>query len=331
MLKRKGFLKFEKKHIPKGQLKRLYITKKLSIKQISSILGLGISTIHRKLHRYGIKVRPIGKKRVDIDFPKLHSLKEKGFSVGKIAQYFDCNQYTIRKRMDEFGIKYRTKGEAITGYPKKNFSGNLLEAAYLVGFSAGDLSIKKQGELVYVKASTTKVEQIDLFKELFGKYTHIRTSKKDKQGAVRIYCYLNDSFKFLLVEKDFIPKWIYNNTNNLSAFAAGYIDAEGSFGINQGRARFKVDSYDKIILNQMHRWLIKEKINSKLRLIGKKGKMRPEGYSFNNNLWRLNVNNAQDLLKFINIIKPFIKHKKRIKDINTVLDNIKTRRQKGTI
>lgn len=173
MLKRKGFLKFEKKHIPKEQLRRLYTTKKLSIKQISSMLSLGVSTIHRKLHRYGIKVRPLGKKRVDITFPKLRLLKEKGFSVNKIAQYFNCNQYTIRRRMDEFGIKYRTKGEAITDYPKKNFSGNLLEAAYLIGFSAGDLSIKKQGELIYVRVSTTRPEQINLFKKLFSKYTYV--------------------------------------------------------------------------------------------------------------------------------------------------------------
>lgn len=331
MLKRKGFLKFEKKHIPKEQLRRLYTTKKLSIKQTSSILGMGVSTIHRKLHRYGIKVRPIGKKRVDITFSKLHFLKEKGFSVNKIAQHFNCNQYTIRKRMDKFGIKYRTKREAITGYPKKNFSGNLLEAAYLIGFGLGDLSIKRQGELIYVRVSTTRMEQIDLFKKLFSKYTYVQTSKKDKQGAVRLYCYLDDSFNFLLVKKDRVPKWIHNNTNNLSAFTAGYIDAEGSFGINQGRARFKVDSYDKNILHHIHRWLVGEKINSKLRLIAEKGEERPEGYSFNNDLWRLNVNEAHSLLKFINIIKPFMDHRKRIKDVNTALDNIKIRKQKGTI
>lgn len=133
------------------------------------------------------------------------------------------------------------------------------------------------------------------------------------------------------MKKDHIPKWIRNNANNLSAFAAGYIDAEGNFGINQGRARFSVGSYDKNILHRIHRWLTEEKINSKLRLIGKKGEERPEGYRFNNDLWRLNVNEAQSLLKFINIIKLFINHRKRIEDINAVLNNIKIRKQKGTI
>lgn len=328
---RKGFLKFEKRHIPKTLLRKLYITMKLSIKQIAFLLGLNVATVHRKLHRYGIKTQPIGKKRVDITRSKLLRLKQKNFSVNKIAQHFNCNQYTIRRRMDEYKIKYRVKGNSITHYPKKNFSGNLSEGAYLIGFGLGDLSIKKKGELIHVEMSTTKVEQIKLFKELFSKYTYIRTAKKDKQGAIKLDCYLNDSFDFLLLKKDHVPSWIFDNDTCLAAFAGGYIDAEGSFGINQGRARFKIDSYDKNILHQIHRWLIGEKINSKLRLIGSKGQLRPEGYYFNNDLWRINVNEAQSLIKFINITKPFINHTKRIKDINIVLDNIKVREQNGTI
>lgn len=327
----KHFLKFEKKHILKGQLIELYKIKKLSIKQISSILGLGVSTVHRKLHRYNIKVRPTGKKRIDITFSKTHRLMKKNLTLKEIAQYFNCNPYTIRKRMDEYGIKYREKGQSITHYPKKNFDGDPEEAAYLVGFSLGDLAVKMEGELIYVKMSTTKGAQIKLFKKLFKKYTYVRKSKRDRQNAVKLDCYLNNSFNFLLVKKDNTPDWISRNSSNFSAFVAGYIDAEGSFGINQGRARFKMDSYDKNILHQIHWWLIKKKINSKLRLIGKEGQLRPDESHFNDDLWRLNINEAQNLIKFINIINPFISHRKRIKDINIVLDNIKARKQKGTI
>lgn len=330
MSTKKAFFKFEKKHIPKEQLKELYEIKRLSIKQIASILGFGVSTVHRKLHRYGIKVRPIGKKRVDITLSKLRLLMKKNLTIGEIAQRFDCNWYTIKRKMDDYSIKYRQKANQITHYFKKNFSGNLTEAAYLIGFGLGDLAIKKAGELIYVKLSTTKSEQIRLFKKLFNKYTYIRISRPDKMGAIKLDCYLNNSFDFLLAEKDRIPKWIHNNNYSV-AFVGGYIDAEGSFGINQKKARFKVDSYDKNILHQIHRWLIKKKIRSKIRLIGKKGEWRPMGCYFNNDLWRLNVNEAWSILKFINIIKPFVSHEKRIKDINVVLDNIKVRHQKGTI
>lgn len=328
---RKGFLKFEKKHIPKERLRRLYEVKKLSIKQVSCILGLDVSTVHRKLHRYSIKIRPVGKKRVDITLPKLHSLTKENLTIKEIAQHFNCNWYTIKRKMNDYSIKYRRKGNPITHYSKNNFSGNLLEAAYLIGFGLGDLAIKKTGDLVYVKLSTTRPEQIRLFKKLFNKYTYVRMSKPDKLNAVKLDCYLNDSFNFLLRKKDSIPNWICRNNGYLVAFAAGYIDAEGSFGINQRRARFKVDSYDKNILHQIHWWLNKKKIRSKLRLISKKGEWRPEGYHFNNDLWRLNVNGAWSIIKFINIIKPFVSHEKRIKDINMVLDNIKVRQRKGTI
>lgn len=301
------------------------------MKQIASILGFGVPTVHRKLHRYNIKTRPVGKKRIDITRSKLLLLKEKGFSVKEIAQHFNCNQYTIRRKMDEYNISYRIKGESITHYTKKNFSVNLFEAAYLIGFRLGDLAVRKEGNLIHVKMSTTRQEQVELFQKLFDQYTYVRMSKPDKLNAVKLDCYFNDSFNFFLRKKDSIPNWICRNNGYLTAFAAGYIDAEGSFGIYQGRARFKIDSYDKNILHRIHYWFTKKMINSKLRLIGRKGQLRPEGYHFNNDLWRLNVNEAQSLIKFINIIKPFVKHRKRFKDINRCLVNIKTRKQRGTI
>ena len=112
---------------------------------------------------------------------------------------------------------------------------------------------------------------------------------------------------------------------------AGYIDAEGSFTINQGRAGFKVDSYDKNVLKKIHCWLNKNRVRSKYHKIGRKGELRSAGYCFNKDLWRLNVNEANNLYRFINFIKPFISHKKRLKDINVCSRNILKRRRLGTI
>lgn len=331
MSNKKGFLKFEKKHIPKEQLRELYITKKLSIKQISFILGLGVSTIHRKLHLYSIKARPIGKKRIDIIPPKLLFLKEKDFSINEIAQHFNCNPYTIRRKMDECGIKYRIKGNSITHYPKKNFSRNLPEAAYLIGFRLGDLGVDKKGGLIHIQVSTTKMAQIKLFKKLFSKYTYVRTAKENKRGAVKLDCYLNNSFDFLLAKKDCIPNWICSN-NYLAAFAAGYIDAEGSFTINQNKGRFQMASYDKNILYQLYCWLNSlDGVSPKILLIGKKGQKRSDGTRFREELWRLNINEASSLLKFIEIITPHVKHLKRKKDIEKAKKNILFRKKRRTI
>ena len=68
-----------------------------------------------------------------------------------------------------------------------------------------------------------------------------------------------------------------------------------------------------------------------IKLLGRKGQLRTDGYYFNSNLWRLNINGGRSLFKFINIIKPFVKHGKRRKDMMMALDNIKNRKNKGTI
>ncbi|MDP1539010.1 MAG: hypothetical protein Q8M00_03235 [bacterium] len=332
MSAKKSFLKFEKKHIPRRQLINLYEKRHLSIKETSSILDIAVSTIHRKLHRYGIEVRPIGKKRNDITLLKLHPLMEKNLTIKEIAQHFNCNWYTIKRKMDECSVRYRQKDNSITHYPKKNFSGNLLEAAYLIGFRLGDLTAKKEGNLIYVKMSTTKQEQIDLFKELFGKYTYIRIGKPDSLNAVRLNCYLNDSFDFLLVKKDCIPSWIYNNSKYMPAFAGGYIDAEGSFIINQKRGRFQMASYDRNILQKLYKWLVALKeISPRILLVAKKGQARSDLVEFKKDLWRLNVNEAFSLLRFIKIVTPYMRHLKRIRDMEEVRRNILFRKRQKTI
>lgn len=332
MLNRNGFLKFEKKHILKEELRKLYIEEKLSMKQIASILGFNISTIHRKLHRYSIKIRPVGKKRIDITLPKLLSLTKKNLTIKEIAQHFNCNWYTIKRKMDGCSIRYRQKGNSITHYPKKNFSGDLLEAAYLIGFRLGDLAVKEEGNLIYVKMSTTKQEQIKLFRELFGKYTYVRISKPDSLDAVKLDCYLNNSFDFLLVEKDCIPSWIYDSGKYMPAFASGYIDAEGSFIINQKRGRFQMASYDRNILQKLYKWLVAFKeISPRILLIAKKGQVRSNLVEFKKDLWRLNINEAFSLLCFIKIVAPYMRHLKRIRDMEEVRRNILFRKEQKTI
>ena len=51
----------------------------------------------------------------------------------------------------------------------------------------------------------------------------------------------------------------------------------------------------------------------------------------NKDVYRVNVNGANDLLKFIGIIKPFLKHGKRVNDMEKVIENIKRRKLKRTI
>jgi hypothetical protein len=59
-----------------------------------------------------------------------------------------------------------------------------------------------------------------------------------------------------------------------SAFAAGYIDAEGSFGVYEGRARFKVDSYDEAVHVWLHDWLDAIGIRHRSKIVARRGQPR---------------------------------------------------------
>jgi len=276
----------------------------------------------------------MGKRKILLpkkDLYNLYWIRNKSpYFIGKI---YNCSFSTVTNRLREYRIPKKSKSKAQTKYKKFNFSKNLTEKAYLIGFRLGDLNVYRtspNAETIIVRTHTTSKNQTLLIKNLFGKYGHVTVSGPEG-GDVNINCFLDQSFSFLLPKYTNIETWIQRNSIFFTAFVAGYVDAEGSFGINQGRARFKMDSYDKNILHQIHYWLTKKMINSKLRLIGKKGELRPVGYRFNNDLWRLNVNEAQSLIKFISIIEPFVKHKKRIKDMKRAFNNIKIRKRKGTI
>ena len=68
-----------------------------------------------------------------------------------------------------------------------------------------------------------------------------------------------------------------------------------------------------------------------IRCIANKGTLRSDGLHFNNNLWRININEARSLLHFITYIKPFIRHATRLKDILICERNIQSRITRGTI
>lgn len=262
---------------------------------------------------------------------RLYHLEKK--SAYKIANIYACSFQTISNRLKEYKIPRKSKPQAQMRYAKYDFDGDPKEKAYLVGFRTGDLRVFKRcssSETVVAQCHTTNNDQLILMKNLFKKYGKVTTTHL-KDQSLDINCFLNTSFHFLLAKRSYIEPWIYRNKKILAAFMAGYIDAEGSFGVYQGRARFKTDSYDKNILFQLYLWLNKQAVRSKFFQVGKKGELRTAGYCFNQDLWRLNVNEAGSLVRFINIIKPFLRHRKRIKDMENVLGNIELRKQRGTI
>jgi len=316
--------------ITKKDLYKLYRTDRKSALIIAKIYNCHHRAIYDKLRKFKIPIRSnykIPKK----ELLNLYYKKNKSpYFIGKI---YGCSFSTITNRLKKYNIPKKSHSLARMRYKKFNFSNNNIKKAYLIGFRLGDLRVyktNKNAETVIVQCHTTCNDQIRLIDKLFMKYGKV-TLTPLKDGSTDINCFLNRTFNFLLPKNDNIKDWICSNKKSFCSFMAGYTDAEGNFIINQGRARFKIDSYDKNILKKIHCWLNNYNIISKFRRIGKKGEMRPEGYVFNKDLWRLNINEANSLFKFINLIKPFISHRKRLKDINICIKNIIKRKKLGTI
>lgn len=252
-------------------------------------------------------------------------------STQTVANKLKCSQGTIINRLRELNIKARSKAEMRIVYKKKSFNDNDIKKSYLIGFRLGDLNVyrpHKNSKIYVVRCHTTIKEQVNLIRDLFKKFGGVKIASS-KHNGFTINCFLNESFDFLYPKH--IPKWIFRKKKQTLAFTAGYIDAEGSFGLNQGRGRFKIDSYDYDILKNINRFLNRKKIKTKFYRIGKVGFNWKNHLKLNKELWRLNVNEADSLEKLARLVIPVLRHKKRIKDAVIVLNNINVRRKKGTI
>lgn len=310
----------EKISILKTQLENLYTKRGLSTYKIAKIFKCEASTIYRYLNLYKIKTRPL--KRINLTKERLEELYiNKKFPLSKIAKIYKCSPAGVLKKMRKYKVSLRTLSEANTKYPKKDFDESKTEKAYMIGFRLGDLRVRRSENLINVGCGTTKSAQIKLIKDLFNKYGPIWVSKADKRGAKHIDCSLNLSFRFLLPKHEFVPKWIFKNKKNFFSFLAGYTDAEGNIGIYDGRAKFRIRSYDKEILKD---------IDTKLRLFGikslfildKKAHIDKRGIHQRKDSWGVTINERESLLKLFTEIEFLLKHRKRKSDLLKAQKNV---------
>jgi len=167
-------------------------------------------------------------------------------------------------------------------------------------------------------------------KELFSEYGGIKVSHNQRTNSYHVNCFLNRSFDFLLGKSVDCWGWVREKYPTSVAFITGYIDAEGNYTINQGRARFAITSYDADVLSWLSGWLSRNGIENKIRRLHRKGEKRKSdkyhNYSvWNEDLWRLNINYKDSLYRFIEITFPYIRHEKRKMDAFLCKRNIESR------
>ena len=312
--------------IPKKELKDLYNKRRLSAYKIAKLYNCSPKTIYQKLKESKILIRPL--KSVNIKKNELYDLYfKKRFSLVMIGKLYRCNPVAIFKKMKKYELPCRKSWETNEKHPKYNFSGNLDEKAYLLGFRAGDLGVRKTSEItgtIHVACNSTKLTQIQLIKDLFKRYGPVWISKPNKRGVQSVDTLVNSSFSFLLPKEDKISSWILKNKEYFVVYLAGYTDAEGSIGIYDNRAKFRIGSYDIGILREITKNLTNQGIKAILKLERKK-----ETGKLNGDFWRITINEKNSLTSLFQLIRLHLKHSDRIKAMERAIKNIEERNKKS--
>lgn len=253
---------------------------------------------------------------------------ENGLSLREIAEKLGESHSTVYRWMKEYGIPLRESTCPIK-YPKMPFSEDDVEKNYLLGLSAGDLSVKRHYRQIMVTVATTHSAMIKLVHEVFGKYGHVGSYPvfipKIRVYEWHVYTYLDKSFEFLLEKVQTIPREALEKEVCFLAFLAGYTDAEGSLIINRdrGTARFTyfIGSEDSGILSHVAERLVDMGYHPLLRLDKEKGKkiVSSLGASeLRKHLWTLKLCRKDEVLRLIQSLP--IRHDERLRKRKLMLE-----------
>lgn len=317
--------------ITKKQLETWYFKNKLSMNEIAKRLGCTPSAIVYKFQKFEIKSRGnLGlRKPLKITKKGLIYHYNRKLSLAKIARIFHCSEGGLERKFKKFGLKSRGNSNRACKYKKFDFSEDPIEKAYLIGFRLGDLNVYNLTNIIQARCSSTINCQIQLIKKLFSPYTtaHVR---KEKRGTIEIVCLLNKTFSFLVPKEDKIPEWILENKFFFFSFFAGYTDAEGSFYfLKPGKhgktpiASYGIQTQDKQIIYKLWKNLQKHEITTPPPIISRKaGRISPDGKRNNKDMWRIGVCRKKSLWNLIHLLKPYLKHKNKVKRIKEVKQNL---------
>lgn len=315
-------------------LANLYWEKGLALPKIGKCLGLASRTVNIRMKECGIPLRKpgvLGPNVARIELKKLYIKKR--MSSRKIAKIYKCAYSTIDRKIREFGFPIQTLAAAHIFTHRANFSGSIEEKAYLIGFSIGDLRVRKiykNSETIHIDCGSTKPEQISLIKRLFKKYGKVWISKPKTNGKIQIEVSVNQSFSFLLPKYSLFPIWAMKRQKIFLNILAGFIDAEGCFFLSKdkSRATFSLGNYNRLLLEQINLKLKGDGFSTRLFLGVKKGYRGKDGYAHRQDYWILSIQRKSDIYRFANLVMPFLKHNDRIRCAKKVLKNIDYRNKK---
>lgn len=315
------------------EVKKLYLEGN-SIRETCNVLqnkfGIKITNeiLRRKLKRLGlIRSNSVAQKlakRKHLPIKEIIKFYSKEMmSLKKLAKIFKSNKLTIRKILEENGIKIRNNEEAIqlanTKHIKLPFDGNDCEKAYMLGLIKGDITpFPKSKFTLKLTSSSSRKAFIELFKNVFGKYgpTYIYVIKDNLSHYIwKITSELDlSSFNFLLSPQiDFLQK----NKQLMLNYIAGIIDSDGSIFIRKTGKYFqyilRIYNEDLSLLQTIKDFLEKEKFAPNLYVFSKKGssrKINGRTIVYNNNYYVIELSQREKVVKLIRLLP--LKHPEKV-------------------
>jgi predicted transcriptional regulator len=174
-------------------------------------------------------------------------------STREIARRLGIGKTTVSRWLKRYEIPVRKCKNP--KYPRKSFSNDGIEKAYMLGLRAGDIHARNICRTVAVSTGSTHPAMVNLFYKIYSKYGHCNKIsckiKSRNSYCWMVYCYLDKSFDFLIRKPLRLPK----RNDLFYSFLAGYADAEGSWVIQGKNERtyftFEIGSRDSGLLRQI--------------------------------------------------------------------------------
>jgi len=244
----------------------------------------------------------------------------RGMSTHQIAKLFGVSGSTVFRWLRKLRIPLRNRRDAytkaVTKYAKKLFSGDRLEAAYMIGLRLSDFDARwarREGGTIAVRTRTTHPGMIQLARATFGFYGAVVMSpRKINHGGYcwEIECHLNHSFSFLVSKPTGIPEWILHDSQAFLHFLAAFIDGDGWVGLHncwgvKAIPKVGLSNTDHLVINGIVQGLLNLEYVVKPRVNKKRGSVSSYGM-LNEDVLRVELkgNNAAKLLKALPLRHP---------------------------
>ena len=241
--------------------------------------------------------------------------KEVGKSYGKVWGLCRALELSTRNVAEAD----RNSAEERSKHKKTPFDRTEEEKAYILGFSAGDLTVQQVSSLaLFVSSTTTHPAFAKLFRELFENYGPVYQYpmyEANKGYRWKLAARVDNSFSFLLKQPREALRLTTSKRPLFLNWLAGLMDSDGNINITNGsgyvRAMLAIYNQDRALLNSTKRILLVMGYHPVGPYLGYvKGTVTPYA-RYTKDMWRLQLERIQEVQNLLTELP--LRHSEKIR------------------